>query len=261
MGGAFDGRVPLRRLGCKLPARAAILFSLRRCETRQVRRLQGRIVPQSQPGAPGSPKRGERTGSAVGGFFKSIRGFEPAGLSIADGGRAKFIVFARRAGHRLDSEMADVQPIESGKPTDSASAPAATRGVGKRAVIWPLIVAAMVVNASSHSRLAAPDVANGDKVEHFAVYGLLATLLCRLGVGWRAAAWALLATSAFGASDEWHHSFVPGRSCDLNDWIADTLGAALAVLLYRGWARYRAWLESPCLPHARRIRNSPHAQK
>ena len=34
-----------------------------------------------------------------------------------------------------------------------------------------------------------------DKIVHFLVFGLLATLTCRLGRGWKAAFWALLATS------------------------------------------------------------------
>lgn len=85
----------------------------------------------------------------------------------------------------------------------------------------------------------------GDKVVHFAIYGLLATLVCRLGTGWRAAVWAFLATAAFGATDEWHQSFIPGRSTELADWLADVLGAAVAVVLYTRWRRYRQWLETP----------------
>ncbi len=37
--------------------------------------------------------------------------------------------------------------------------------------------------------------------------------------------------SCFGISDEWHQYFVPGRDADLLDWLADTLGAFLALLL------------------------------
>jgi VanZ family protein len=55
----------------------------------------------------------------------------------------------------------------------------------------------------------------------------------------------LLVVSAYGASDEWHQSFVPGRSTDVRDWIADTIGAALAIGLYAGWAWYRRLLETP----------------
>ena len=113
-----------------------------------------------------------------------------------------------------------------------------------------MLVAALIVAASHRSRLVDTGVANGDKVVHFAVYGLLATLVCRcrFRADWRAAVLGLLAASAFGATDEWHQSFVPGRSCDVMDWLADTGGAALAVTLYAGWSAYRALLERSLPP-------------
>jgi VanZ family protein len=37
--------------------------------------------------------------------------------------------------------------------------------------------------------------------------------------------------SLYGISDEWHQSFVVGRSSDVFDWIADTSGAGLATYL------------------------------
>ena len=130
--------------------------------------------------------------------------------------------------------------LEPGAPSTGG------RGFRLTRVFWPLLIAALIVLASSRSRVAAPDITKiDDKFAHFGVYGLLATLVCRLGHGWRAAAWSLLAVSAFGVSDEWHQSFVPGRSSDVRDWIADTLGAALAVGLYGGWAWYRQLLERP----------------
>jgi len=46
-------------------------------------------------------------------------------------------------------------------------------------------------------------------------------------------AWlAVLIVSVFGVTGEWHQSFVPGRSGEVFDWLADTTGAALAVTLY-----------------------------
>lgn len=114
-----------------------------------------------------------------------------------------------------------------------------------RAWLWPLAIAALIVLASHRPRLAGPSIEHIDKVTHFAVFGLLATLVCRLGTGWRAAlgAWALVA--GFGAFDEWHQSFVPGRTTELADWIADASGAAVAVIAYAGWTGYRRLLETP----------------
>jgi hypothetical protein len=39
------------------------------------------------------------------------------------------------------------------------------------------------------------------------------------------------------------------------DWVADTLGAALAVTLYARWGWYRRWLEMPVGAHKRRVEN------
>ena len=128
--------------------------------------------------------------------------------------------------------------------------------VDRRKTFWPLLVAATIFWASSHSQVAAPGIPNFDKVAHFSVYGLLATLLVRLGRGPRAVWLALLATSLYGASDEWHQYFVPGRSCELGDWLADTTGGALAVALYRLWPWYRTRLEAP-LMEKRCIENPP----
>jgi len=37
------------------------------------------------------------------------------------------------------------------------------------------------------------------------------------------------ACSAYGAVDELHQYFVPGRNCNVWDWLADTLGAFLGA--------------------------------
>ena len=109
---------------------------------------------------------------------------------------------------------------------------------------WPAAVAGMIFLASHRSTVAAGgDIPHGDKVVHFAVYGLLGTLACRPARTWRGAVLAVVVTSAFGASDEWHQSFVPGRSAEVADWVADTAGAACAALLYVRWAWYRRQLE------------------
>ena len=42
---------------------------------------------------------------------------------------------------------------------------------------------------------------------------------------------ALVFSSAYGASDEFHQSFIAGRNADVWDWLADTIGACLALLL------------------------------
>jgi len=89
-----------------------------------------------------------------------------------------------------------------------------------------------------HTRLPGR-VSHYDKLGHVAVYAVLGALYFNAVTagGGRASArrtiLAFLLTVAFGASDEWHQSFVPGRSGKLGDWLADALGAALAMGL--GW--------------------------
>lgn len=72
-----------------------------------------------------------------------------------------------------------------------------------------------------------------DKLYHAGNFGVLAGLLyLASGRAWLALALA----SLYGAGDELHQAFVPGRSADAADWLADTLGAAVAVLALHGWA-------------------------
>ena len=77
-----------------------------------------------------------------------------------------------------------------------------------------------------------------DKAGHFVAYGVLGAFVLRgtakaqwEGVtGWAAVrAWVICA--AYGASDEFHQHFVPGRSMELGDWAADSLGAAFAAVV------------------------------
>ena len=52
------------------------------------------------------------------------------------------------------------------------------------------------------------------------------------------AAWAI--ASGYGATDEWHQSFVPGRSADVRDWIADATGALLGAGACWAWGIIRS---------------------
>lgn len=109
---------------------------------------------------------------------------------------------------------------------------------------WPVAVAGMIFLASHRPKLGGGSwFRHSDKVVHFSAYGLLGTLACRPARTWRGAAVAVLATSAFGASDEWHQSFVRGRTAEVADWVADTAGASCAAMLYVRWSWYRRQLE------------------
>ena len=110
---------------------------------------------------------------------------------------------------------------------------------------YALALAATVVWASNHGQVAVPDCAdfgNFDKLAHASICGLLATLVLR-PLRTRRLSGAILIVSLFGAIDELHQHFTPGRSMDVFDWIADTTGAVVAVSFYTYWAGYRSTLE------------------
>jgi VanZ family protein len=116
-----------------------------------------------------------------------------------------------------------------------------------RGWVWPLVFAAAILVESSQSVVPLPaNVWQADKIAHFLAYGLLATVTLRAlriaSLRWRAIA-AVFLVSLFGATDEIHQHFTPGRSCDVFDWLADTLGAGLAVGLYVFWPTWRRILD------------------
>jgi len=70
------------------------------------------------------------------------------------------------------------------------------------------------------------------KLAHTAEFAILAILLER---ALRRPALALLIASAYAATDEFHQAFVPGRHAKPTDWLIDTAGAAIGLLLLRTW--------------------------
>ncbi len=83
------------------------------------------------------------------------------------------------------------------------------------------------------------DVPFQDKGVHFLVYGVLALFIAhgaaRTWSSWslpRGFALAVVAATLWGALDEFHQSFVPGRSSDVVDLLADTLGATFGAASY-----------------------------
>lgn len=121
-----------------------------------------------------------------------------------------------------------------------------------RAHLWPVLIVGTVFVVSGQSEVATPsiDLPRLDLLAHFAVFGALATSIIRIPAvynrGWKGAVFAVLATSAYGGLDEWRQSFTPGRFMQFDDWIADTLGAITAVLLYTRCALWRRVLETSC---------------
>lgn len=85
-----------------------------------------------------------------------------------------------------------------------------------------------------------PRIPVDDKVVHFVLYGVLGAALgwgrwmserptphaATLAVGW-----------AYGAVDEWHQSFVPGRSPDPADFLVDVAGVTAGYVVFLFLAR------------------------
>jgi VanZ family protein len=65
----------------------------------------------------------------------------------------------------------------------------------------------------------------------FSLLGLLAYWALE-GVP-RAARLAVVLTAVFGATDEWHQAFTPGRHADVEDVVLDTVAAAVAIVVWR----------------------------
>jgi VanZ family protein len=76
-----------------------------------------------------------------------------------------------------------------------------------------------------------------DKLLHVMEYGGLALLTCRALVGEgigrsTALLLALVISSLYGITDEWHEAFVPSRNPDVLDWLSDSIGSALGAAAY-----------------------------
>jgi VanZ family protein len=96
---------------------------------------------------------------------------------------------------------------------------------------------ALIYWLSDQERLPTPNLfENQDKLIHFGAYfvmGLLAWRSFRHLISQPIILVLVSITfcSLYGASDEWHQSFVIGRFSDVIDWLADTSGAIAGVFL------------------------------
>ena len=115
-------------------------------------------------------------------------------------------------------------------------------------VLWALII----FIASSIPNVTLPDLkfVPSDKAVHLLIYLIFCALLHRALIfqdrfpilaRW-SLIWCILLTIVYGASDEFHQSFVPNRDASVYDLMADALGALLFVsfVLIRNRVRAKA---------------------
>lgn len=135
-----------------------------------------------------------------------------------------------------------------------------TRHGALRYWLPPALWAGIILVGTSLPRVPGPDVVGFDKVSHLIAYGALGALLLRAFRSCRprgsATAWTLAAGGLYGALDELHQSWIPGRSTDVLDFAADFTGLVIAVAAVWTWERlrdYRATTES--VDHAQTVIN------
>jgi uncharacterized protein YfiM (DUF2279 family) len=111
-----------------------------------------------------------------------------------------------------------------------------------------LLLMAAIFVASSQPKAVLPDYGGNDflvkKTAHLVLYATLAWAYLRGLTGGgaatrRMAALAVALAALYGASDEFHQSFVAGRGAAWLDVGIDTLGAVLGAALTVGWGRRR----------------------
>ena len=111
----------------------------------------------------------------------------------------------------------------------------------RRLISWlpPLLYMAVIFAVSAQPNPLPEITARvSDKLLHLVEYSGLAALfvraLTREGWGWRDAILAaIVMTSLYGASDEYHQAFVPNRNPAVSDWVADSLGALVGASVFR----------------------------
>jgi len=113
------------------------------------------------------------------------------------------------------------------------------------AILWAFVIFIQSANSAPPGADLAPDY-----VLHFLAYGVLATALLYGFSGdprllWKGefhpwqAVLSALAAIAYGFTDEWHQSFVPGRTPSWHDIGADCLGALAVAGIAIIWIRLR----------------------
>lgn len=105
-----------------------------------------------------------------------------------------------------------------------------------------IIISIIIFILSSIEHIELPNIGFevSDKVLHFIEYFFFGITLISLFVAnfpqkrTKYIIWVVFLTgSLFALSDEIHQYFVPGRNCDFWDWVADSIGIIVALMLLK----------------------------
>ncbi len=110
-------------------------------------------------------------------------------------------------------------------------------------LLWgPVVLYMGIIFILSHQSDVSIPVGLSDKSSHSLAYTGLGVLIVRALAGGlpapvtlRIALLAVVLTTAYGASDEVHQMFVPGRSAELYDLYADAIGGAIGAFVCWLW--------------------------
>jgi len=103
-------------------------------------------------------------------------------------------------------------------------------------VTFLTIYCSLIFWLSSQSALPAPMLfEHQDKLHHLGAYFIMGVLAWRFFNDYAQNQksmfmMSLVFCSLYGISDEIHQSYVPDRDADVFDWLADTLGALIALI-------------------------------
>lgn len=111
----------------------------------------------------------------------------------------------------------------------------------KKLLILPLFIywLALLIGTSIPSDVSVEIFELSDKLKHFLAYMILAFLLglnLHFQEKWEFAIKnyffiTLLITLIYGAADEIHQIWIPNRSAEFYDWLADLLGSLVGIIL------------------------------
>lgn len=118
---------------------------------------------------------------------------------------------------------------------------------------WLPVIAymAMLFGFSSLSTLPSPPGDFSFYDVHIGAYAGLGALAARAfaagrlrNVTWRGVCGAIALSSIYGITDEYHQLFVPGRSFDVLDMLADALGSVVGASAVGAWSIIRQRFET-----------------